>query len=98
MQLSFLDFEVEFDFPHRGRLLTTFRVDGVPKNSKRTVDQCLADIILTPSGCPLTDLEYADDLFIFSESRTKLHRVANLVLKLAAAYGLRLHPYKCKQM
>ncbi|KAK6759214.1 hypothetical protein RB195_021063 [Necator americanus] len=55
-------------------------------------------IILAPSRRPLADLEYADDVVIFAESSTKLHHVVNLVSKLAAAYGLRLHPDKCKQM
>ncbi|KAK6726881.1 hypothetical protein RB195_004900 [Necator americanus] len=64
---------------------------------RRTVDQCPADIVLATSGCPLTDLEYAD-VVIFAESSTKLQRVVNLVSKLAAAYGLRLRPDKCKQM
>ncbi|KAK6765542.1 hypothetical protein RB195_025448 [Necator americanus] len=63
-----------------------------------TVNQCPADIVLAPSGCPLTDLEYADDVVIFAESSTKLQHVVNLVSKLAAAYGLRLRPDKCKQM
>ncbi|KAK6727850.1 hypothetical protein RB195_005492 [Necator americanus] len=62
------------------------------------VDQCPTDIILAPSGCPLTDLEYADDVVIFAESSTKLQHVVNLVSKLAAAYGLRLRHDKCKQM
>ncbi|KAK6764798.1 hypothetical protein RB195_024934 [Necator americanus] len=65
---------------------------------RRTVDQCPADIVLAPSRCPLTDLEYADDVVIFAESSTKLQHVVNLVSKLAAAYGLRLRPDKCKQM
>ncbi|KAK6748093.1 hypothetical protein RB195_000989 [Necator americanus] len=38
----------------------------------RTVDRCLADIILGPSGRSLTDLEYADDVVIFAESNTKV--------------------------
>ncbi|KAK6764192.1 hypothetical protein RB195_024492 [Necator americanus] len=62
----------------------------------KTVDQCSADIVLAPSGYPLTDLEYADDV-IFAESSTKLQHV-NLVSKLAAAYGLRLRTDKCKHM
>ncbi|KAK6760389.1 hypothetical protein RB195_021744 [Necator americanus] len=65
---------------------------------RRKVDQCPADIILAPSGCPLTDLEYADDVVIFAESSTKLQHVVNLVSKLAAAYGPRLRPDKFKQM
>ncbi|KAK6740116.1 hypothetical protein RB195_008532 [Necator americanus] len=65
---------------------------------RRTVDRCPADIVLAPSGCPLADLEYADDVVIFAESSTKLQHVVNLVSKLAAAYGLRLRPDKCKQM
>ncbi|KAK6744492.1 hypothetical protein RB195_011295 [Necator americanus] len=65
---------------------------------RRTVDQCPAKIVLTPSGCPLTALEYADDVVIFSENSTKLQHVVNLVSKLAAAYGLHLRRDKCKQM
>ncbi|KAK6750961.1 hypothetical protein RB195_002747 [Necator americanus] len=65
---------------------------------RRAVDQCPADIVLAPLRCPLTDLDYADDVVIFAESSTKLQHVANLVSKLAAAYGLRLRTDKCKQM
>ncbi|KAK6742758.1 hypothetical protein RB195_010181 [Necator americanus] len=48
---------------------------------RRTVDQCPADIVLAPSGCPLTNLEYADDVVIFAESSTTLQHVVNLVSK-----------------
>ncbi|KAK6763076.1 hypothetical protein RB195_023690 [Necator americanus] len=56
--------------------------ETVDNISIRTVGQC-------PSGCPFTDLEYADDAVIFAESSTKLQHVVNFVSKLAAAYGLR---------
>ncbi|KAK6747592.1 hypothetical protein RB195_000656 [Necator americanus] len=75
--------------------LFNFAIDVI---MRRTVDQCPADIVLAPSGCPLIDLEYADDVAIFAENSTKLQHVVNLVSKLAAAYGLRLRPDKCKQM
>ncbi|KAK6737138.1 hypothetical protein RB195_019684 [Necator americanus] len=65
---------------------------------RRTVDLYPADIILAPSGPSLTDLEYADDVVTIAERSTKLPHVVNLVSKLAAAYGLRLRPDKCKQM
>ncbi|KAK6757720.1 hypothetical protein RB195_015498 [Necator americanus] len=78
-----------------GPFLFNFAIDNI---MRRTVDQCSADIILAPSGRPLTDLEYADDVVVFAESSTKLQHVVNLVPKLAAAYGLRLRPGKCKQM
>ncbi|KAK6764050.1 hypothetical protein RB195_024397 [Necator americanus] len=78
-----------------GPFMFNFAIDD---NMRRTVDQCPADIVLAPSGCPLTDLEYADDVVIFAEISTKLQHVVNLVSKLAAAYGLRLRPDKCKQM
>ncbi|KAK6743364.1 hypothetical protein RB195_010554 [Necator americanus] len=78
-----------------GPFLFNFAVDDI---MRRTVNQCPADIVLAPSGCPLTDLEYADDVVIFAESSTKLQHVVNLVSKLAAAYGLSLRPDKCKQM
>ncbi|KAK6764510.1 hypothetical protein RB195_024725 [Necator americanus] len=77
-----------------GPFLFNFAIDD---NMRRTVDQYPADIVLAPSGCPLTDLEYADDV-IFAERSTKLQHVVNLVSKLAAAYELRLRPNKCKQM
>ncbi|KAK6759315.1 hypothetical protein RB195_021109 [Necator americanus] len=78
-----------------GPFLFNFAIDDI---MRRTVDHCPADIVLAPSGCPLTDLEYADDVVIFAESSTKLQHVVNLVSKPAAAYGLRLRPDKCKQM
>ncbi|KAK6743814.1 hypothetical protein RB195_010860 [Necator americanus] len=78
-----------------GPFLFNFAVDDI---MRRTVDQCPADIVLAPSCCRLTDLEYADDAVIFAESSSKLQHVVNLVSKLAAAYGLRLGPDKCKQM
>ncbi|KAK6757362.1 hypothetical protein RB195_015280 [Necator americanus] len=78
-----------------GPFLFNFAIDDI---MRRTVDQCPADIFLAPSGCPLTDLEYADDVVIFAESSTKLQHVVNLVSKLAAACGVRLRPDKCKQM
>ncbi|KAK6764034.1 hypothetical protein RB195_024388 [Necator americanus] len=59
---------------------------------RRTVNQCPVDIILAPSGHPLINVAYADDVVIFAESSTKL------VSKLVAAYGLRLRPDKRKQM
>ncbi|KAK6737021.1 hypothetical protein RB195_019611 [Necator americanus] len=78
-----------------GPFLFNFAIDDI---MRRTVGHCPADIVLAPSGCPLTDLEYADDVVIFAESSTKLQHVVTLVSKLAAAYGLRLRPDKCKQM
>ncbi|KAK6737703.1 hypothetical protein RB195_020046 [Necator americanus] len=78
-----------------GPFLFNFAIDDI---MRRKVDQCPADIVLAPSGCPLTDLEYADDVVIFAESSTKLQHIVNLVSKLATAYGLRLRPDKCKQM
>ncbi|KAK6730590.1 hypothetical protein RB195_007197 [Necator americanus] len=75
--------------------LFNFAIDDI---MRKTVEQCPADIFLAPSGCPLTDLEYSDDVVIFAESSTKLQHVVNLVSKLAAAYGLRLCSDKCKQM
>ncbi|KAK6752126.1 hypothetical protein RB195_003505 [Necator americanus] len=78
-----------------GPFLFNFAIGDI---MRRIVDQCPADIALAPSGCPLTDLDYADDVVIFAESSTKLQHVVNLVSKLAAAYGLRLRPDKCKQM
>ncbi|KAK6758641.1 hypothetical protein RB195_016081 [Necator americanus] len=51
-----------------------------------------------PSGCLLTDLEYADDVVIFAESTTKFQHVVNLVSGFAAAYGLPLRTDRCKQL
>ncbi|KAK6744228.1 hypothetical protein RB195_011123 [Necator americanus] len=78
-----------------GPFLFNFAIDDI---MRKTVGQGPADIVLAPSGCPLTDLEYADDVVISAESSTKLQHVVNLVSKLAAAYRLRLRPDKCKQM
>ncbi|KAK6749784.1 hypothetical protein RB195_002034 [Necator americanus] len=75
--------------------LFNFAIDDV---MRRIVDQCPADIIPVPSGHPLTDLEYADDVVIFAKSSTNLQHVVHLVSKLAAAQGLRLCPDKCKQI
>ncbi|KAK6761944.1 hypothetical protein RB195_022878 [Necator americanus] len=66
--------------------------------SLNIIKKCPADIVLAPSSCLLTDLEYADDVIIFTKSTTKLQHVLSLVSKLAAAYGLRVRPGKCKQM
>ncbi|KAK6738403.1 hypothetical protein RB195_020486 [Necator americanus] len=82
-------------FPKRVTAIISHIEEGI---MRRTVDQYPADIVLAPSGCPLTDLEYADDVVIFAESSTKLQHVVNLVSKLAAAYGLRLNLDKWKQM
>ncbi|KAK6758850.1 hypothetical protein RB195_016215 [Necator americanus] len=68
-----------------GPFLFNFAIDDI---MRRTVDQCPADIVLAPSGCPLTDLEYADDVVIFAESSTKLQHIVNLVSKLAAGCWL----------
>ncbi|KAK6741796.1 hypothetical protein RB195_009583 [Necator americanus] len=38
MQLAFLDFEVAFDSPHRGRLFNVLRVDGVSGKFVRLLD------------------------------------------------------------
>ncbi|KAK6757522.1 hypothetical protein RB195_015376 [Necator americanus] len=62
------------------------------------IDQCPTDIVLAPSGCPLTDHECAGDVVIYAESSAKLQNVVNLVSKMAAAYGLHIRPRKCKQM
>ncbi|KAK6762080.1 hypothetical protein RB195_022977 [Necator americanus] len=78
-----------------GPFLFIFAIDDI---IRRTVDQCPADIILAPLGHPLTNLEYSDDVVIFAEGSTKFQNHVNLVSKLAAAYGLRLRPDKCKQM
>ncbi|KAK6763644.1 hypothetical protein RB195_024095 [Necator americanus] len=51
-----------------GPFLFNFAIDDI---MQRTVDQCPADITLAPSGRPLTELEYADDVVIFAESSTK---------------------------
>ncbi|KAK6729957.1 hypothetical protein RB195_006792 [Necator americanus] len=42
-----------------GPFLFNFAIDDI---MRRTVDQCPADIVLAPSGCTLTDVEYADDV------------------------------------
>ncbi|KAK6765270.1 hypothetical protein RB195_025269 [Necator americanus] len=69
-----------------GPFLFNFAIDDIMRGA---VDQCPADIVLAPSGCPLTDFEYADDVVIFAESSTKLQHVVSLVSKPAEAHGLR---------
>ncbi|KAK6762355.1 hypothetical protein RB195_023172 [Necator americanus] len=64
-----------------GPFLFNFAIDDI---MPRTVDQCPADIVLAPSGCPLTNLGYADDVVIFAESSMKLQHVVNLVSKLCS--------------
>ncbi|KAK6756179.1 hypothetical protein RB195_014524 [Necator americanus] len=76
-----------------GPFLFNFTIEHI---MRRTIDQCPADIILTPSGHPLTYLEYAYDVVIFAESNMKLQHVVNFISKLAEAYRLRLRPDKCK--
>ncbi|KAK6749619.1 hypothetical protein RB195_001930 [Necator americanus] len=66
-----------------GLFLFNFAIDDI---TRRTLDQCPAKIILAPSGCPLIDLKFADDVIIFAESSTKLQHVVNFVSKLAAAH------------
>ncbi|KAK6764817.1 hypothetical protein RB195_024948 [Necator americanus] len=58
-----------------GPFLFKFAIDDI---MRRTVDQCPADIVLAPSGCPLTDLEYAKDVAVFAENSAKLQHVVNL--------------------
>ncbi|KAK6761146.1 hypothetical protein RB195_022273 [Necator americanus] len=65
-----------------GPFLFNFAFDQI---MRRTVDQYPPDIVLTPSECPLTDLEYANNVVIVTENRTKLQHVINLLTKLAAA-------------
>ncbi|KAK6763877.1 hypothetical protein RB195_024273 [Necator americanus] len=54
MQLAFLDFEVAFDSPHRGRLLNALRADGVPGKFVRLLDdtnQRTTAAVRTPAEC-----------------------------------------------
>ncbi|KAK6764459.1 hypothetical protein RB195_024687 [Necator americanus] len=53
-----------------GPFLFNFAIDDI----MRSEDQCRADIVLAPSWCPLTDLEYSDDVVIFAGSTTKLQQ------------------------
>ncbi|KAK6754471.1 hypothetical protein RB195_013460 [Necator americanus] len=61
--------------------LFNFAIDAI---MQRIIDQCPTDIILAPSGRPLTYLRYADDV-IFAESKMKLQHAVNVISKLAAA-------------
>ncbi|KAK6762746.1 hypothetical protein RB195_023451 [Necator americanus] len=56
------------------------------------------NIVLAPSWCPFTDLEYTSDVVIFADSSTTLQHVVNLESKLCTTYELRLCPDVCKQM
>ncbi|KAK6731136.1 hypothetical protein RB195_007540 [Necator americanus] len=55
---------------------------------RKTIDHCLADIILAPPGRPLTDLEYTYDIVIFAKSSTKFQNAMDHVSKLASTYAL----------
>ncbi|KAK6727105.1 hypothetical protein RB195_005043 [Necator americanus] len=52
-----------------GSFLFNLAIDDI---MRRTVCQCPADIIFAPSRCPLTDLEYGNDVVIFAGSNVKL--------------------------
>ncbi|KAK6761124.1 hypothetical protein RB195_022260 [Necator americanus] len=75
--------------------LFNFAVDDI---MRRTVEQCSADIVLALSECPLTELEYDDDVVVFASSKAKLQHVIDLESILALAYGLRLLSDKSKQV
>ncbi|KAK6727069.1 hypothetical protein RB195_005020 [Necator americanus] len=85
MQLAFLDSGAAFVSSQRSRLFNAL---------------CAADTkkVSSPSRCPLTDLEYADGVVIFTECSTELQHVGNLSSKLAVAYSQRLSLDRCKQV
>lgn len=45
---------------------------------------------------PLSDLEYADDIVLFSEDVTKMQNLLNNLDRCAGMFGLRFAPSKCK--
>ncbi|KAK6760332.1 hypothetical protein RB195_021707 [Necator americanus] len=50
---------------------TNFAIDDI---MRRVVDQCPACIVLAPSGCPLADLGYADNVVTFVPITDKTRR------------------------
>ncbi|KAK6744086.1 hypothetical protein RB195_011034 [Necator americanus] len=65
-----------------GPFLFNLAIDDI---MRRTVDLRPSDVVIAPSGRPLTDLEYANNVVIFTESSKKLQHVFKLVSKLSAA-------------
>ncbi|KAH7707861.1 reverse transcriptase [Aphelenchoides avenae] len=53
---------------------------------------------LLPSAKRLTDLDYADDLVLLSDSREVLQRLIDRVAQHAERFGLRLKPTKCNMI
>ncbi|KAH7700623.1 reverse transcriptase [Aphelenchoides avenae] len=51
---------------------------------------------LIPSDRVITDLEYADDIALISNSRDELQQLLNRVDTLGRCFGLRLKPPKCE--
>lgn len=78
-----------------GPFLFNVVVDDV---MRRVADRFPAEITLYPSGRPLLDLDYADDIAIITRWTKRLQEVTTAISETAAAYGLRLRAEKCKQM
>ncbi|KAK6762483.1 hypothetical protein RB195_023272 [Necator americanus] len=58
VQLAVIDFKAACDSPNRGRLLNALRADGVPAPPKRS----------------LTDLEYVENIVLFTKAPGNCHR------------------------
>ncbi|KAK6761228.1 hypothetical protein RB195_022334 [Necator americanus] len=65
--------------------LFNFAIDDIVRE---TVEQRPANVVLAPSGCPLSDLEYTYDV-TFAQSSTKIQHVVNLVSKLDGRFANR---------
>ncbi|KAK6764547.1 hypothetical protein RB195_024752 [Necator americanus] len=97
MQLVFQNFEAAFDPPHRGRLHNALRTDGVPGKFVRLIVDMLTTV-RTQAGCT-TPFEVVKGARRGKQYETPACcKPCTLASKLAAAYGLRLRPNKCKQM
>jgi exonuclease III len=78
-----------------GPLLFNYAVDDV---MRRTAELHPSAIRLHPTSRTVMDLEYADDIAVLAESPEELQRIVTTISQLAASYGLRLRPEKCKQL
>ncbi|KAH7697187.1 endonuclease-reverse transcriptase [Aphelenchoides avenae] len=76
-----------------GPMLFNYVIDAIMNEATKEFG---GGITLLPSTKKLTDLDYADDLALLSDSWEELQRFIDRVAELAERFGLRLKPSKCK--